>query len=85
MVTLPPTKWHWRARTGALTLASLIPRCSADTGFRVLFTSAVFSLPELLALRPDLMAIPRKYVYFHENQLAYPLRLENSRPDYQFA
>uniref|UniRef100_A0A5K3FTR6 tRNA-queuosine alpha-mannosyltransferase n=1 Tax=Mesocestoides corti TaxID=53468 RepID=A0A5K3FTR6_MESCO len=82
LVTLPPTKWHWRARTGALALAAAIPR---GRDFRVMFTSAVFSLAELLALRPDLSAIPRKYVYFHENQLAYPLRHGDTKPDYQFA
>ncbi|VDK38464.1 unnamed protein product, partial [Dibothriocephalus latus] len=47
VVTLPPTKWHWRARTGALALAALIPK-HAGRGFRVMFTSSVFSLPELL-------------------------------------
>lgn len=89
MISLPATKWHWRARTGALALAALIPKSScANGGFRVLFTSAVFSLPELLALRPDLASIPQKYLYFHENQLTYPLRESDegaTKPDYQFA
>ncbi|VDM31168.1 unnamed protein product [Hydatigera taeniaeformis] len=89
VVSLPPTKWHWRARTGALALAALIPKSICPNGgFRVLFTSAVFSLPELLALRPDLATIPQKYLYFHENQLTYPLREDGesaTKPDYQFA
>ncbi|KAL5962199.1 Glycosyltransferase-like domain-containing protein 1 [Taenia solium] len=89
VVSLPATKWHWRTRTGALALAALIPKSTcANGGFRVLFTSAVFSLPELLALRPDLASIPHKYLYFHENQLAYPLRDSDegaTKSDYQFA
>ncbi|VDK36768.1 unnamed protein product [Taenia asiatica] len=89
VVSLPATKWHWRARTGALALAALIPKSTcANDGFRVLFTSAVFSLPELLALRPDLASIPHKYLYFHENQLTYPLRGNDegaTKSDYQFA
>nr|VZI25579.1 unnamed protein product [Spirometra erinaceieuropaei] len=82
VVTLPPTKWHWRARTGALALAALIPK-HADHGFRTVFTSSVFSLPELLALRPDLQTA-EKLLYFHENQIVYPLRRAFAEKDYQY-
>lgn len=68
--SLPAKKWHWRARTSALHFAQLIPR---DHAFRVLFASSVLSLAELIGLRPDLAAC-RKIVYFHENQLIYPVR-----------
>ncbi|KAL7055365.1 hypothetical protein AAHC03_022628 [Spirometra sp. Aus1] len=82
VVTLPPTKWHWRARTGALALAALIPK-HAGHGFRTVFTSSVFSLPELLALRPDLQTA-EKLLYFHENQIVYPLRRAFAEKDYQY-
>ncbi|UYV67383.1 GTDC1 [Cordylochernes scorpioides] len=49
---------------------------------RVLFCSSVLNLAELVALRPDLARL-RKVVYFHENQLAYPVREPKLR-DYQF-
>ena len=39
----------------------------------VLFCSSVLNLSELLSLRPDLASIKKKIVYFHENQLAYPV------------
>ncbi|EDW51537.1 glycosyltransferase-like domain-containing protein 1-like [Drosophila sechellia] len=77
--SLPAKKWHWRARTSALYFAQLIPR---DHAFRVLFASSVLSLAELIGLRPDLAAC-RKIVYFHENQLIYPVR-EVKQRDFQY-
>lgn len=49
---------------------------------RVIFTSSVLNLAELIALRPDLARV-RKIVYFHENQLVYPVRKVQDR-DFQF-
>lgn len=68
--SLPAKKWHWRARSSALYFSQVIPQ---DHGYRVLFTSSVLSLAELIGIRPDL-ATCRKVVYFHENQLIYPVR-----------
>jgi len=79
LVTLPAKKWHWRARTSALTISQTIPR---DHRFNILFTSSVLSLAELLGLRPDLSKL-RKIVYFHENQLCYPVKDVKER-DFQF-
>ena len=79
LVTLPAKKWHWRARTSALKLSQTIPR---DAGYKTLFTSSVLSLSELLGLRPDLMKL-NKIVYFHENQLCYPVQNIKDR-DFQF-
>ncbi|VDL90488.1 unnamed protein product [Schistocephalus solidus] len=45
--------------------------------------SSVFSLPELLALRPDLQTA-QKLLYFHENQIFYPLRRARTEKDYQY-
>ena len=74
VVSLPAKKWHWRARTSSLKLSQDIPR---EHSFKTLFTSSVLSLSELLGLRPDLASL-RKIVYFHENQLCYPVQSVNS-------
>ncbi|ROL55081.1 Glycosyltransferase-like domain-containing protein 1 [Anabarilius grahami] len=48
----------------------------------VLFTSSVLNLAELVALRPDLAHL-KKVLYFHENQLVYPVRKSQER-DFQY-
>lgn len=70
LFTLPAKKWHWRARMSALHFSQIIP---TDHQYNILLTSSVLNLAELLGVRPDL-AKCRKVVYFHENQLVYPVR-----------
>ncbi|XP_072179185.1 tRNA-queuosine alpha-mannosyltransferase-like [Diadema setosum] len=79
LFTLPASKWHWRARTSALYFASEIP---TNHSFKLLFASSVLNLAELVALRPDLACL-RKVLYFHENQLVYPVRKQQDR-DFQY-
>ncbi|KAM4608398.1 tRNA-queuosine alpha-mannosyltransferase [Polymixia lowei] len=52
------------------------------SSYRVLFTSSVLNLCELVALRPDLASL-KKVLYFHENQLVYPVRKDQER-DFQY-
>ncbi|XP_033634803.1 glycosyltransferase-like domain-containing protein 1 isoform X1 [Asterias rubens] len=77
--TLPAKKWHWKARTSALHFAQIVPR---NQSYKVLFASSVLNLAELVALRADLAGV-HKVLYFHENQLIYPIRKQQDR-DFQF-
>ncbi|XP_012825783.2 glycosyltransferase-like domain-containing protein 1 isoform X2 [Xenopus tropicalis] len=79
LYTLPAKKWHWRARTAALYfMQAILP----DDKYRVLFTSSVLNLAELAVLRPDLGKL-KKILYFHENQLIYPVQKTQER-DFQY-
>ncbi|KAM9550536.1 tRNA-queuosine alpha-mannosyltransferase isoform 3-T3 [Guaruba guarouba] len=49
---------------------------------RILFASSVLNLAELTALRPDLGKL-KKVLYFHENQLVYPVQKCQER-DFQY-
>lgn len=69
-VTMTDKKWPWRLRTSALHLSEAIPE--GET-YSCLFVSSVLNLAELTSLRPELLSI-RKVVYFHENQLVYPVQ-----------
>lgn len=82
-----------------LLVLTLLPRCSCffltwwsvlilcpgpvfTSCCRVLFCSSVLNLCELVALRPDLARL-KKVLYFHENQLAYPVQKDQER-DFQY-
>eukprot|EP00118_Oscarella_pearsei_P005137 m.23173 g.23173 ORF g.23173 m.23173 type:complete len:372 (+) comp28444_c0_seq1:82-1197(+) len=74
-----PQKWHWRMRTSAIHFSLTIP-CSEH--FRTIFASSTLNLAELVGLRPDLAKL-NKVLYFHENQLVYPVRKHQER-DFQY-
>ena len=51
-----------------------------------LFCSSVLNLTELLSLRPDLAEAcqGKKFIYFHENQLTYPVQVASAKQERDF-
>jgi glycosyltransferase involved in cell wall biosynthesis len=75
LLTLPGRNWKWRMHGGALSLARMTLERQAATGEapQVLFASDMLDLPVFLAaVAPNLGQVPA-FLYFHENQLTYPL------------
>jgi len=85
LLTLPAHKWKWRMRHSAITFASQVAELTEKRqSWDVLFCSDMLNLAEFVALAPPGVAELPKVIYFHENQLTYPVRVEDER-DYQFA
>ncbi|CAF1105253.1 unnamed protein product [Adineta steineri] len=83
LVTLPGTKWPWRARCSSLILSDLIPK-NENNSLKYLFCSSITNLSELISLRSDLRSL-KKIIYFHENDLAYPKQNEKQEQrDFQY-
>lgn len=77
---LPPFKWKWRMRHGAITLAEeLRARTAAGESWDLLFCSDMLNLAELLGLAPPEVRSLPAVVYFHENQITYPVQVETER------
>ncbi len=83
-LTLPPNKWKWRMRHAAITFAEEVARL-IDKGaeWDVLFCSDMLNLAEFLGLAPVRIRQLPAVVYFHENQLTYPVQVEREH-DYHF-
>ena len=85
LLTLPAHKWKWRMRHSAITFASqAVELMEKRQNWDVLFCSDMLNLAEFAALAPAEITCVPKVIYFHENQLTYPVRAEDER-DYQFA
>ena len=84
LLTLPPSKWKWRMRHGAVTFTQQAnERAAAGETWDVLFCSDMLNLAEFCGLVDEPIRKLPKVVYFHENQLTYPVRFESER-DYQY-
>jgi glycosyltransferase involved in cell wall biosynthesis len=72
LLTLPGRFWKWRMQGGAVTLARKATRRERPPD--LILASDMLNLPLFLALGgPRLAAVPI-VLYFHENQLTYPLQ-----------
>jgi len=78
LVTLPARFWKWRMRGAALYFVKKVPALESYNG---LITTDLMSLSDYKALSKGVC--PPALVYFHENQLTYPLA-PGEHMDYQF-
>lgn len=78
LVTLPARFWKWRLRAAALHFVHTVER---PQDFDLVFTSSLTNAADLKALWGA--RCPPILLYFHENQLSYPLAPGEQR-DYQY-
>ncbi|MCK4752568.1 MAG: DUF3524 domain-containing protein [Planctomycetes bacterium] len=85
LLELAPYKWKWRMRHSAITFANQLSQyVTKGKKWDLIFCSDMLNLAEFLGLAPKTIKNLPAIVYFHENQLTYPVQLESER-DYQFA
>ncbi len=71
---LPGRHWKWRMHGGALSLARRArDRVTQEPPPQVLFASSMLDLATFLSLTDPVVAAAPRILYFHENQLTYPL------------
>ena len=74
VLSLPPWKWKWRMRHSAITLANQTSEKIREGGdWDIIFCSDMLNLAEYLGLVPQSIQKLPSIVYFHENQLTYPV------------
>ncbi len=85
VLTLPPNKWKWRMRHGAFTFAERVDTLAAEgKTWDAVFCSDMLNLAEFRGVAPLMLRSIPTVAYFHENQLTYPVRVEDQR-DFQYA
>jgi glycosyltransferase involved in cell wall biosynthesis len=70
LLQMPSRFWKWRMQAGAIYLAEATP----DEQFDLILASSMLNLPLYLSLiRKKKAACAATAIYFHENQICYPL------------
>ena len=79
-ITMPGRFWRWRMEGGGINLARKIREAvAAGVEPDLIFASDMVNLPAVLSLaREELQGVP-VVLYFHENQLTYPLPPDRDR------
>src|SRR5688500_13243080 len=75
-ISLPGRHWKWRMR-GFASWVATAKREEISREYDLILATSFVPLAELIGLCPSL-APARKILYFHENQLAYPVRDEHT-------
>ena len=84
-VTMAARYWKWRMQGGAVTLAEKAREaCASGWTPDLIFASDMVNLPAFLALTRDVFADVPVVLYFHENQLTYPIQ-EGKKRDLTYA
>ena len=85
VLSLPASKWKWRMRHSAITMAGQVAQAvDSGQGWDLLFCSDMLGLAEFVGMAPAAVQNLPRIVYFHENQLTYPVEHEREY-DYHFA
>mgnify|MGYP006285174029 CR=1 FL=1 len=84
LLSLPAYKWKWRMRHSSVTLArETATLVEKGRTFDRVFCSDMLNLAEFKGLVPRAVRDLPTVIYFHENQLTYPVRKEDER-DYHY-
>ena len=81
--TLPATKWKWRMRHAPYTMARQVSGLEGGPGWDLLFASDMLNLAEFRGLAPKSVRGLPALLYFHENQITYPVEYDQER-DHHF-
>jgi glycosyltransferase involved in cell wall biosynthesis len=84
VLTLPAYKWKWRMRHGAITFAEQLGADPRSQDWELVWSTDMLNLAEFRGLAADALGRLPFVMYFHENQLTYPVRQSEER-DLHFA